>query len=719
MRVKVLLPVSLDGLFDYEVEGAVDAGQLIRVPFGSRRLTGCVWQTQRDKGYHSKYRGTLRVGDVLPLSLNQDVRAFIDWSAAWTCSPRGGFLRLALGGVKDIMPYKPLSRLVVAQSTDTTTPPTPQQTSVVQHVAANPHVVYRSKSALARTCGVSVSVVETLVRRGLLQSKEDDYPPLAESQSTLNDEQKRARDSLANQMGTGFATAVLQGVTGSGKTWVYFDKLRACLEAGKQGLVLLPEIMLTQRWLEHCRSVLGSEPLIWHSGLSPSARARVWHQLMRGVGHIVVGARSALFLPIPRLGLIVVDEEHDSAYKQEEGLVYHARDLAVARARQHNIGAILVSATPSLESMANVWKKRYHHVALASRFRGASMPTVSLIDMSQEKLEKGTFIAPTMVQAMNECLEKGEQVLLFLNRRGYAPLTVCGACGNWLVGPQCHNRLVQHRYRGIMMCHYCGYQAPIPDTCPKCGQKDKWRACGPGVDRLEEEVKSRFADRRVQVLSSDRLTDVASMAQAVRSIEKHEVDIIIGTQMVAKGHHFPLLTLVGVVDVDASLGGLAGGDLRSSERMFQVLHQVSGRAGRAERAGRVLLQTYAPGEAVLGFLVAGDSEGFLRHEAHVRQDMALPPFGGFAALILSAPQDNVAAQAASILAQAFPQEQGVRLLGPSKAPIAMIRGYHRWRLLVKAEDKRPLAPLVRRWLKEVRLPSAVRLRIDIDPHSFF
>jgi len=720
--VKVLLPVPLDGLFDYDVVGeegeSVRVGQLVRVPFGTRRLTGCVWQTEPDKE-HRAYQGTLKRGDSLGgLFLADTMRAFIDWSAAWTCSPRGGFLRLALGGVKDIAPYKPLSRLVVADGGGTDMESvTPHQSRVLQQLRGEG--VYRNKRALARACGVSDSVVEALVRRGIVLSRQEkESPRRCVAQSPLNDEQQRASNDLVAQMGEGFDVGVLQGVTGSGKTWVYFDRLRDCLEGGRQGLVLLPEIMLTQRWLDHCRSVLGYEPLVWHSGLGASARQRVWHQLMRGEGHIVVGARSALFLPMPRLGLIVVDEEHDSAYKQEEGLIYNARDLAVVRARQHNIHTLLVSATPSLESMANVWKKRYHHVSLATRFRGATMPTVALIDMAQEKMEKGTFLSPSLVEAMKVCLHKGEQVLLFLNRRGYAPLTVCGACGHWLVGPQCHNRLVQHRYQGMMLCHYCGYHAPIPDACPKCGKKDSWRACGPGVDRLEEEVARRFAGRRIQVLSSDRLTDVPSMAQAVQAIEKHEVDIIIGTQMVAKGHHFPLLTLVGVVDVDAGLGGVAGGDLRASERMFQVLQQVAGRAGRAENTGHVLLQTYTPSESVLRFLVDGDSDGFLRHEARQRQELSLPPFGGFAALIVSAMQDTVAAQTAKNLARAFRQEQGVRLLGPSKAPIAMIRGYHRWRLLVKADDRRPLAPLVRRWIKDVPIPSAVRLRIDIDPLSF-
>ena len=722
MRVRVLLPLPLDGCFDYCVEAtdSVRVGQLLDVPFGSQRLTGCVWATQQDGQAQSSYRGALRQAQLLAgFHLDAHLRSFIDWSASWTCSPRGGFLRMALGGMRRLRADKPVYAYhpVPEAERQSLTAMTKAQAAALCCLKDK---AYQSKRALALESRASLARIEALLQKGYIVKKiVADNHALSAFKAELTEAQKHASGTITATAQQGFNVCLLQGATGAGKTWVYFDQLRRCLADGRQGLVLLPEIMLTQRWLAHCRAVLGCEPCVWHSNLGQAARIRLWHRLMRGEGRIVVGARSALFLPFKQLGLIVVDEEHDAAYKQEEGMVYHARDLAIARAQRHGITAILVSATPSLESYHNAQKGRYRHIRLPQRFKGAALPEVACIDMNNETLTAESFLSPRLVTEMKRCLARREQVLLFLNRRGYAPLTVCRRCGYWLTGPRCRNRLVQHRYRPIMLCHYCGYQTSLPRQCPSCHARDDFRACGPGVDRLEEEVCRHFPQAGLAILASDRLTDLHAMATTLRAIENHEVDIVIGTQVSAKGHHFPLLTLVGIVDADAGVGGYAVGDLRASERMFQLLHQVSGRAGRETRLGKVLVQSYMPQDYVLQALINGDVDGFLRHEMQLRAEWHLPPFGRLAAILLAARNDALVRGYAHALAEHFPHQNDVQLLGPSRAPINMIRGYHRWRLLVKSRNKRPLAPMIRQWLAAVTVPANMRLRIDIDPQSFF
>ncbi|HYM02866.1 MAG TPA: primosomal protein N', partial [Stellaceae bacterium] len=489
----------------------------------------------------------------------------------------------------------------------------------------------------------------------------------------------------------------------------------AAIERGSQALVLLPEIALSAQWLQRFAERFGAPPAQWHSDLSHRERRSTWRGVAEGKISVVVGARSALFLPFPKLGLIVVDEEHDSSFKQEDGVVYHARDMAVVRASLAKVPIVLVSATPSVETTVNVEQHRYERLHLPARHGAATLPEIRVIDMRRERPERQRFLAPPLVAALGETLAAGEQAMLFLNRRGYAPLTLCRACGFRLQCPNCTAWLVEHRFLGRLQCHHCGHSEPLPPLCPNCGEAASFAACGPGVERLAEEVASRFPAARLAVMASDTLIGPRSAAELVKSVEEHAIDVLIGTQVMAKGHHFPLLTLVGVVDADL---GLTGGDLRAAERTFQLLHQVSGRAGRAERPGVVYLQTYMPEHPVMRALVSDDRDRFLAMEAEARREHTMPPFGRLAALIIAGPDDDSADHAARAYARAMPHMPGVEVLGPAPAPLAVLRGRHRRRFLVKTKRGVNIQAVLREWLGRVKVPSSVRVQVDVDPYSF-
>jgi primosomal protein N' (replication factor Y) len=513
----------------------------------------------------------------------------------------------------------------------------------------------------------------------------------------------------------GFSVTLLDGVTGSGKTEVYFEAIAAALARDQQVLVLLPEIALTTQWLERFHRRFGTAPLEWHSDLTGVERRLGWRAVIGGKAQVVVGARSSLFLPFPELGLIVIDEEHDTSFKQEGGVIYNARDMAVVRGRLGDIPVVLASATPSLETVTNAETGRYRRLRLPERHGGAQLPTIIAIDMRQESLERQSWLSQSLQQAITRTLAAGEQTMLFLNRRGYAPLTLCRHCGHRLECPNCTAWLVEHRLRGRLECHHCGLSIRPPENCPECGAEDSLAACGPGVERLAEEVALRFPKARFAIMASDTLQGPAAAARLVRRMQEREIDILIGTQIMAKGHHFPYLTLVGVIDADL---GLAGGDLRASERTFQLLHQVSGRAGREERPGQVLLQSYQPDHAVMEALVSGDRDRFLESEARERERHVMPPFGRLAALIVSSPDGRQADEAARVLARSRPADSRVQVLGPAPAPLAILRGRHRRRLLVKAPRAVNMQAFLRAWLDRSRLPNSVRVQVDVDPYSF-
>jgi primosomal protein N' (replication factor Y) len=514
----------------------------------------------------------------------------------------------------------------------------------------------------------------------------------------------------------GFTVDLLDGVTGSGKTEVYFEAIAATIRKGRQSLILMPEIALTAQFLDRFAQRFGVRPAEWHSELGARRRARTFEAITSGDVNVVVGARSALFLPYADLGLIVVDEEHDAVYKQEDGVHYHARDMAVVRARIADIPIVLSSATPSVETMVNARRGRYRRLALAQRFGGQSEPAIEAIDLKREGPPRGRFIAPRLVGIVKTALERGEQALLFLNRRGYAPLTLCRACGFRLSCPNCDAWLVDHRFKRQLVCHHCGFTTPPPAACPKCNAADSFVACGPGVERLEEEARALFLDKRILVLSSDLIASIERMREEFRDIEEGRVDIVIGTQLVAKGHHFPKLNLVGVVDADLGLGS---GDPRAAERTFQLLHQVIGRAGREEGRGMGYLQTHQPEHPVMQALIAQDREAFYNSEIAARERVAYPPFGRLASLLVTGADKHGTEGFARKLAQAAPLVEEVRVLGPAEAPLAVVRGRHRFRLMVKSARNFDLPTYLRGWLEHApKRKGDIKLDVDVDPQSF-
>jgi primosomal protein N' (replication factor Y) len=586
--------------------------------------------------------------------------------------------------------------------------------------AANNGLIW-VKSSLAEAASVSPGVIDGLVDSGALIAEPlpdwHDIPlDLTRRRATLTKEQaEAARDLLANTS-DGFAVSLLDGVTGSGKTEVYFEAIAAALSRGKQVLVLMPEIALTSQFIARCQERFGARPAEWHSGVSAPLRGRIWRAVAETKAKLVVGARSALFLPFPDLGLIVVDEEHDQSYKQEERVSYQARDMAVVRGSLGGCPVVLSSATPSIESLVNASQGRYRHIRLGVRYKAAGLPAIAAIDMRANPPERGRWLSPVLVDAVAATLSRGEQALLFLNRRGYAPVTLCRKCGFKFECPNCSAWLVEHRFRRRLECHHCGTFVPIPETCPNCGAEHSLVPCGPGVERIAEEVAELFPEARRVLLSSDLTPSISDLRQTLREIEEREVDVVIGTQLVAKGHHFPGLALVGVVDGDL---GLAQADPRAAERTFQLLNQVTGRAGREAVTGHGLIQTYMPEHPVIAALVSGDRDKFFEREIEARREATLPPFGRLASLLVSAGARDAAESYARAVALAAPPAAKIQVLGPAEAPLSVIRGRHRYRLLVKAAREADLQAYLRLWLSQVpKAKGDVRLAVDVDPYSF-
>jgi primosomal protein N' (replication factor Y) len=539
---------------------------------------------------------------------------------------------------------------------------------------------------------------------------------ISRARAKLTKEQDAAARELLENASRGFTVTLLDGVTGSGKTEVYFEAIAAALARGKQVLVLMPEIALTSQFIARCEERFGAKPAEWHSGVSAPLRGRVWRAIVENKAKLVVGARSALFLPFLDLGLIVVDEEHDQSYKQEERVTYQARDMAVLRGSLGSAPVVLSSATPSIESLVNAEQGRYRHIRLGTRYKAAGLPVISAIDMRAAPPERGRWLSPVLVDAVAETLDRGEQALLFLNRRGYAPVTLCRKCGFKFECPNCSAWLVEHRFRRRLECHHCGTFIPIPETCPKCGAEHSLVPCGPGIERIAEEIKERFPEARRVLLSSDLTPSISDLRQTLREIEEREVDVVIGTQLVAKGHHFPGLALVGVVDGDL---GLAQADPRAAERTFQLLNQVTGRAGRDAIPGRGLIQTYMPEHPVIQALVSGDRDAFYAREIEARREAGLPPFGRLASLLVSGSSREAAEAYARAVALAAPPAAKIQVLGPAEAPLSVIRGRHRFRLLVKAAREADLQAYLRLWLGAVpKAHGDVRLVVDVDPYSF-
>tara|TARA_B110000977_G_scaffold198274_1_gene282780 strand:+ start:2241 stop:4433 length:2193 start_codon:yes stop_codon:yes gene_type:complete len=719
--VAVLTAQPIDRFLDYKApESGCHLGAFVEVPLGPRKVLGVVWGKGAGDFDYAKVRSVMRVLDVAPM--REEMREFLTRAADYTLTPMSAMLRLATRapGLGDAPSMRTVYRLGSAEPTRVT-----EARTKVLEVLCDYGGLSFTLGELAEMAGVGTSVVKGLVKQGAV-SEEDaprdvPYPRLDPDYGgkELSADQADGAEVLRAALRTdAYGTTLLKGVTGSGKTEVYLEAVAECLRMGRQALVLLPEIALSGEFINRVEARFGFKPAEWHSGVTMTERRRCWKMVGQGAAQLIVGARSALFLPFQNLGLIVVDEEHDTSYKQEDGVLYNARDMAVLRAAINGAQVVLASATPSLESWANVEAGKYTRLVLSSRYGPAVMPKMSAIDMRAEDLPGGTWVSPTLRDAIAERMERGEQSLIFLNRRGYAPVTLCRACGNQIGCDQCDARMVEHRFLNRLMCHQCGETKPMPKVCPHCDAEDKLSAVGPGVERMGEEITALFPDARVAVLSSDLYGSARAMKAHIEQISQGGTDIIIGTQLVAKGHNFPLLTLVGVIDADL---GLQGSDLRAAERTFQLMRQVAGRAGRAEKQGEALLQTYQPEHAVIRAILVGDEEKFWATEAGERKAAGVPPYGRMAGIILSSPNaDDVFNLGAEMARRDGPLRQiGAQVYGPAPAPIARVRGRHRVRLLVKADKAAPLQKALAAWAAQFRLPTNTRLSIDIDPQSFY
>ena len=719
--VAVLTAQPLEGPLDYlALEGGVMAGAFVEVPLGPRRVLGVVWGPGRGGFDLKKARSILRVLDAAPM--REEMQEFLRRAGEYTLTPLPMMLRLATRapGLSDPPSMQKIYRLGDAEPARLTD----ARARVLEVLRDHGGLGFTLKE-VSDLAGVTSSVVKGLVAQGAVL--EEDTPrdtPFARLDpdlpaKALTKDQAAAADRLRTGLrAQGYGTTLLHGVTGSGKTEVYLEAVAEVLRQGRQALVLLPEIALTAEFLTRVEARFGARPAEWHSGVTMTERRRAWKMLGQGGAQMVVGARSALFLPFQNLGLIVVDEEHDSSYKQEDGVLYHARDMAVLRAAICGARVVLASATPSLESWANAQAGKYDRLDLDTRYGVAVMPDLAAIDMRAEVLPSNRWISPTLQSAVSARIGIGEQALLFLNRRGYAPTTLCRACGHQIGCDHCDARMVEHRFQKQLICHQCGASAPVPEACPSCGVAGKLAAVGPGVERLAEEAAALFPQARIAVLSSDLFGSARALKEQIVAIANGGADIIIGTQLVAKGHNFPLLTLVGVIDADL---GLQGSDLRAAERTFQLMRQVAGRAGRAERPGQALLQTFQPEHPVIRAILAGDEEGFWRTEAEARRAAGVPPFGRMAGIILSSPDMQVVYDLAEALARRDGPIQaiGAQVFGPAPAPIARISGRHRVRLLVKAPKGVSVQAAISAWVGQVRLSPQVRLTVDIDPQSFY
>ncbi|MCT4607633.1 MAG: primosomal protein N' [Pelagimonas sp.] len=719
--VGVLTAQPLDRVLDYKAPaGGCWKGAYVEVPLGPRKVLGVVWGPGQGGYDVAKIRSVIRVLDVAPM--REEMQVFLEKTGSYTMTPLSAMLRLATRapGLSD----PPSMRKVYRRGAGLPDRMTDARRRVIA-AAEDLGGLGLTLNELAEAAGVTASVVKGLVTSGAIleeQSPRDSAFPRLDPDyggKELTADQHAGAEALrAGQRAGRYETVLLRGVTGSGKTEVYLEAVAEALRQGRQALVLLPEIALSAEFLTRLEARFGAKPAEWHSGVTMTERRRVWRMIGSGQAQVVVGARSALFLPFQNLGLIVVDEEHDTSYKQEDGVLYNARDMAVLRASILGAQVVLASATPSLETWSNAESGKYKRVDLTSRYGPAVLPEMRAIDMRPEKLKSDRWVSTVLQAAITDRMAKEEQSLLFLNRRGYAPVTLCRACGQQIACDHCDARMVEHRFLKQLVCHQCGESKPVPTVCPSCGAEDRLAAVGPGVERLAEEVTALFPQARVAVLSSDLFGTARDLKEQILKIAEGAADIIIGTQLVAKGHNFPKLTLVGVIDADL---GLQGSDLRAAERTFQLMRQVAGRAGRAEKPGIALLQTYQPEHPVIRGILAGDEEAFWTAEADERRIASMPPFGRLAGIILSGEDLQKVFELGNFLARNDgPLRQvGAQVLGPAPAPIARVRGRHRVRLLVKAEKSVALQPALRRWIAQVKLKGDLRLAVDIDPQSFF
>lgn len=720
--VGVLLPLPFDKPFDYQTDADLALGQLVEVPFGKEKQVGVVWALEAaGEVAPEKIKKISQVFDYAPLS--PQMMEFIRWVAQYNMAPLGMVLKMVIS-VRAVFEPSPLTVLYTL-SGKTLAEAKLKNSDARWHVMdLLKHAPY-TRQEIAAGAGVSQSVIKGLIDAGVLtpvyvENKREFLEPVGDyCKVDLTPEQQNAADLLCQKVGSGFSVTLLDGITGSGKTEVYFEAVAKALEGGKQVLILVPEISLTTQWLSRFQKRFGVRPANWHSGLSVKERVDTWKAIAEGRVKVIVGARSALFLPYTNLGLMVIDESHDHSFKQEDFVNYQGRDMAIVRAKLEHLPVILSTATPDLETVVNVDDGKYDSVRLKSRYANAELPTIKVIDLKKDKPQKGawgtSWLAPSLVEALEQNVARGEQSVLFLNRRGYAPLLICRDCGHRLQCPSCSAWLTEHKKAQKMMCHHCGYVDDIPNVCPHCGSAEGLTACGPGVERVAEEAAARFPNAKVEILSSDNATSFTAVSKILERMQRREIDILVGTQIIAKGHHFPDLTLVGIVDADL---GLMGSDLRAAEQTYQLLSQVAGRAGRGAKKGTVYVQTLYPENNVLKAMLANDRESFLSLEKQSRRMLLYPPYGKLAALIISGKNQQQTAQVAAAFGKTAPETEHISVLGPAPAPLFLLRDRYRYRLMLKTARNINIQQILREWQKMVRVPSSVSVEIDIDPYSF-
>lgn len=709
--LRVAVPLAVPELLDYTCSCSqkISLGSFVSVQVGTKKVDGIVVEKPQESPFKKLKEATLL--NMPPLA--EETLKFYKWVHKYTLGLPGDVVRAAF--VKGGIPENPAPLQELTWHGEIPEKLTLTRSKVIEqlkHKATWPTV-----ASLALASEVSDAVVRTLVKQNILtwETIAETTPNIKSNPPELRAEQQNAANHIAAAIEQDtYKAFVLDGVMGSGKTEVYFDSVARTLEKDPtaQILVLVPEIALTPQLLKRFEKRFGFEPTAWHAGISEKSRNRAWWQVYEGRSRVVVGARSALFLPYKNLGLIIVDEEHDSSYKQEEVFRYHGRDMAVSLAHHWKTPILLCSATPSSETYHNGQIQRYGWLQLQARHGNATMPDIHIIDMKQNKpKEPDQWISIPVRKAIEERIEKGEQSLVFLNRRGMAPLLICGGCGHRAGCPSCDATLTVHR--SYLICHHCGFHERIPNECPECGS-DKLRAFGPGTRKLKEELEKVFPSAVIAVADSDSISGEKQMGELVEKMEAGEIDILIGTQMIAKGHHFPKLTLSAIIDGDM---GLASGELRAAERTFQVLMQVAGRSGRSSLAGEVMIQTHDPDHALFKHLKTMDRDGFMLMELSHRKAWGDPPYGRQIALIISGKDEREVSTAANLLRRNFPENTDVQVLGPAPAPLAKLRDKYRYRLLVKGTNS--LHKTVTQWLAETSIPKSVRVILDVDPISFY
>ena len=714
-NAQILFPVNVPGAFDYAVPEGMElsVGDFVYAPIGKQMKLGVVTGLgAAEAGRELKEIAERKA--TRPLS--PELIKFIEWTATYNVASPGQVFRMVLRSYKALDPSP-----VVSHYLPTGVMPsqlTPSRRAVLREGGPFP----ARASEIAARAGVSAGVVKGLVKTGAMRelalpvdapfdAPNPDHPGMELTEG----QEDAAKELVAQMQSQDFSVSLLDGVTGSGKTEVYFEAVAEALRQGGQVLILVPEIALTQAGMTRFEKRFGVKPAEWHSAVGDAPRRRVWREVAQGRAKLVVGARSALYLPFADLKLIVVDEEHDTTYKQEEGVIYNARDMAIVRAKISRHAVILASATPSLESLHNARSGKFAHIILPERPGAAILPEIGLVDLKNNQPEKGDFLSAPLIEAVRAGLAQGDQSMLYLNRRGYAPLIICRSCGEKLKSPDTDSWLVEHRATGRAMCHLTGFSMRMPTLCPNCKAEDSLSPVGPGVERVAEEAERHFPGAKIEIFSSDTAGNPNAIRDRMERMASGEIDILVGTQMVVKGHNFPHLTFVGVVDGDL---GLAGGDPRAGERTYQTLVQVAGRAGRAEKPGRALIQTHQPEHEALLALAAGDRELFIGVELAMREMLGLPPFGKLAAVILSGPDLKTTEALAKKMVSLAPRAEGIEILGPSEPPIGRLRGQFRRRLFIQAELGVNLPRYMAVWRNKIRPKAKYKIQIDIDPQNF-